>query len=438
MHTGSGILVIAVLLLAYGAFSGRLSRYLVSAPMVFTAAGVLVGPAVFGFFAPAMAGSTTKYLIEAALALMLFNDAARIDLRALRAGAVIPERLVGIALPLIILLGALLAWGLFRELAFAEIMLVALILAPTDATLGQAVVTNESIPVGIRQGLNVESGLNDGLVVPLFLVALDAAQAVGGGRLLERMMVLALEQIGWGLLAGVVAGIIGGLIVRMLDERRFIEGAWRQIIAVGTVGASFGLAGILEGSVFLAAFAGGAVFGRIAKQRGSGLLHLNEQTSAVLTAATFIAFGALALGPYLGEVTWRIALYGILSLTLVRMLPVAVAMLRSRARPATVAFLGWFGPRGLASIVFGLVVFGEAVPNSKTILLTVTFTVTLSIFLHGATAKPLSRAYASWYERHMREGHAMMEGRAVQELPVRFEEGFDQDAAGDAGSGQGR
>lgn len=420
MQVGIGILVVAGLVLLYGAFSERLSRYPVTAPMVFVTAGVLVGPAVLGIYGANVSGPAVTYLIKAALALMLFNDAVRIDLGALRREAVVPERLLGIALPLVVGLGAVLGWALFPGAPWAELLLLGLILAPTDAALAHAAVSSPSIPARIRQGLNIESGLSDGFVVPFFLVALDAVQATEGVAPWNRVWIVAAEQIGWALLAGVVVGLMGGLIIRLLDGRHFIEPAWRQIMAVGTAGASFGLAQALGGSVLLASFIAGMVFGAVAKKRGLEVLHLSEQTGAVLASATFITFGALALGPNLDLITWQVALYGVLSLTLVRMVPVFIAMLGSKLKPASVAYLAWFGPRGLASVVFGLILLAENIPNTSPMLIIVTFTVALSVYLHGATSLRLSRIYKFWFAKHAAEAEPLIEGRRTEEYRVRY------------------
>ena len=248
---------------------------------------------------------------------------------------------------------------LLDTLTWAEALVIAIILAPTDAALGQAVVTMPRLPVRVRQSLNVESGLNDGICVPLFLIALAIAQAeegaIGHGHAVE----LVFEKIGYGILGGVVAGAAAAFVVVYAGGRRLVDESWLQIVPLAGALLAFGLAEAIGGSGFIGAFVGGGVFGGLRRGRGGDVSYLLEQVGAVLGATTFVVFGAVLLGPAIGDLTWQIALYAVLSLTVIRMLPVAVAMLGSGARRPTVAFLGWFGPRGAASIVFALLVVEE-------------------------------------------------------------------------------
>ena len=274
--------------------------------------------------------------------------------------------------------------------------MVGILLAPTDAALGQAVVTLPELPSRVRQGLNVESGLNDGICVPLLLIAIAAAEAQA--NLTKHATTVVVEEIGYGILGGVVAGLIGAAIVVFAGRRKLISESWLQIVPVAAAGLAYGIANPLGGSGFIAAFVGGVVFGGL-RRRGEGAdTLLLDQTGGLLDAITFLLFGAILLGQSLGHVTWQVALYAVLSLTVVRMLPVAVAIWGTQAKPPTVAFLGWFGPRGLASIVFAVIVVEEAnLPNTATIVVVTYVTVGLSVLLHGLTAAPLAARYARWY-----------------------------------------
>jgi NhaP-type Na+/H+ or K+/H+ antiporter len=187
---------------------------------------------------------------------------------------------------------------------------------------------------------------------------------------------------------------------------------------------AFGLAEAIGGSGFIAAFVGGGVFGGLRQQRGGEVSYLIEQAGAVLAALTFVIFGAVLLGPALGDLTWQIAVYAVLSLTLVRMLPVGIAMLGTGARAPTVGFLGWFGPRGAASIVFALLVIEEGGLPNDGIILTVTFvTVGLSVFAHGISAAPLSARYADWLEAHPRPEAAPVESGDGPDVRWRLQSG---------------
>jgi NhaP-type Na+/H+ or K+/H+ antiporter len=277
---------------------------------------------------------------------------------------------------------------------------LAIVLAATDAALGQAVVTDERLPAPIRQGLNVESGLNDGLCVPALVIALaladTGADALSGS---EAARVIA-ESIGYGVLMGAVAGLAAALLQRRAtadgDEE---QATWRFLLTLAAAALAYGLAAPLGGSGFIAAFVGGMVFGSARGTRRDSAPLPAQDLGALLNALTFLAFGAAFMKPLIERATWQEAVYALLSLTVVRMLPVAIATLGTRSSPATVAYLGWFGPRGLASIVFAVIVTDAGVPHTSTIVNATALTVTASLILHGLTAGPLTAHYV----RRLRE-----------------------------------
>ena len=396
--------IVAFTLLAVAAISGRLSGTVVTPAMVFVGVGLLVGPEVLGEVDLESSSGTVRALAEATLALVLFCDASRINPRLLRREMGVPLRLLGIGLPLTIALGAVAAAGIFGQLTVAEAVILAIVLAPTDAALGQAVVTEPRVPGRIRQGLNVESGLNDGICVPLLFAAVavaDVESHISEGR---NAATLLLEEIGYGVVGGVVGGLVVAAIVIHAGRRNLIADAWRQVIPGAGAALAYGTAAALGGSGFIAAFVAGMTF-RLALARDPEQLNeLSEQVGNVLNGVTFILFGAILLGPALGELSWELALYAILSLTVVRMLPVAIAMLGSHARAPTLGFLGWFGPRGLASIVFAVIVVEESnLPHEHLIVVAIYLTVGLSVLAHGLSAAPLAGRYARWYEQHPRD-----------------------------------
>jgi NhaP-type Na+/H+ or K+/H+ antiporter len=395
------LVTLAVVLLGFAAISRRIEGMPVTAPMVFTAAGLVVGVEALGLVDPSATGLEVKTLAEATLAVVLFSDASRIDLKALRSALGIPTRLLGIGLPLTIVAGFLAALVLLGDLSWPEALVIAIILVPTDAALGQAVVTSPRLPVRIRQSLNVESGLNDGICVPLFFIAVAVALAEDGAIGNGHAVQLVAEKIGYGVLGGIAAGVLAAAVVVHASARRFIDETWLQVVPLAAALLAFGLAEGIEGSGFIAAFVGGAVFGGMRRGRGGDISYLIEQSGAVLAAVTFVVFGAVLLGPAIGDVTWQIVLYAVLSLTAVRMIPVAISMLGTGARRPTVAFLGWFGPRGAASIVFALLLLEEEKRLSgEQVLLTTAFvTVGLSVLAHGVTAAPLARRYSDWLAR---------------------------------------
>ena len=401
---------VALALLAVAAVSRRLSGTPITPAIMFVSIGLLVGPEFLDAVDIESTSSTVRALAEATLAFVLFSDASRIDLGKLRREISLPVRLLGIGLPLTIALGALAAAVLFGQLTFWEAAILGVILAPTDAALGQAVVTEPRVPGRIRQGLNVESGLNDGICVPLLFAAVAAADIeshISEGR---SGITLLIEEVGYGVVGGAAAGVLIGAIVLYAGRRDLIEGIWRQVIPVAGAALAYGTAAALGGSGFIAAFVAGMVFRGVIKRDPEEMNRLAEEVGTVLNGVTFVLFGAILLGPALGELSWELALYAVLSLTVVRIVPVALAMLGSHARMPTLAFMGWFGPRGLASIVFAVIVIEESqLPHEDLLVLAIYLTVGLSVFAHGLTAAPLAKRYADWFERHPRDKAPPME-----------------------------
>jgi sodium/hydrogen antiporter len=407
--------IVALALLGVAAVSRRLSGTPVTPAMLFVAVGVLVGPEVLDGIDLESTSSTVRALAEATLALVLFCDASRIDLGQLRREVGVPLRLLGFGLPLTIALGAVAATVIFGQLTVEEAVILAIVLAPTDAALGQAVVTEPRVPQRIRQGLNVESGLNDGICVPLLFAAVavaDVESEISDGRSAGTLL---LEEIGYGVVGGVAAGLLIAAIVIHAGRRDLIAAQWRQVIPAAGAALAYGTASALDGSGFIAAFVAGMVFRLALGRDPEDLNQLGEQVGNVLNGVTFLLFGAILLGPALGELTWELALYAVVSLTVVRMVPVAIAMWRTRARPPTLGFLGWFGPRGLASIVFALIVIEEShLPHENLIVLAIYVTVGLSVFAHGLSATPLANRYARWYEQHPRDKAPPMESAPAE------------------------
>ena len=411
----------AVCLVAYAAGSKALARSPVTPAIFFTAAGLVLGPWL-GIVDLSLRSEPVKLLAEATLTLVLFSDASRISLGALRGELGVPVRLLGIGLPLTIVAGALAGAAVLPGVSFLEALILAVMIACTDAALGQAVVSDERVPSRIRQGLNVESGLNDGLCVPIFFIALAVAEAEDTSLSASGALRLVSEEIGYGIVGGLVAGILGVGALRLALRHASIEASWLQILTAGTALLAAATATALEGSMFIAAFVAGFVFGVRRRGEGGDVSHFIDEGGELLSAVTFLVFGAAILGPVLGELTWELALYAVLSLTVVRMAPVWVALLGSGARPPTVAFVGWFGPRGIASIVFGVLLYEESdLPGERVLLLATVFTIALSVLAHGVTARPLTDRYARWYAAHPREQRPM-ESVHVTPLPVRWKQ----------------
>ena len=279
---------------------------------------------------------------------------------------------------------------LFDGLGLLEIAIIATMLAPTDAALGKAVVTNPAVPSNIREGLNVESGLNDGICVPILLIFLALATHTGtdGGTTSLAIRLLA-EAIGIGVAVGVGFTYIGGQLLKRAADRGWLNESWRQLPVPALAVACFAAAQALGGSGFIACFVGGMLFGGLAAERKHKLLLAAEGTGDTFALITWVLFGAVVLGYSIDALSWQVFAYALLSLTVIRMLPVFLVLTGRNLRTDEKLFIGWFGPRGLASIVFGLIVLEEHLPGGSTITVTVVCTILLSVILHGMTANPL-------------------------------------------------
>ena len=393
--------ILAAVGMLYAVVSARLGRTVLTSAIFFLSAGILLGEAVLGWFVIEADGSALRLIAETTLALVLFADASKINLRLLRREIAIPARLLGIGLPLTIVAGAAAALLVLPGLSVVEAALLAISVAPTDAALGQTVVSDERVPSRIRQGLNVESGLNDGLCVPLLLIALAFASAEGGGE--TEPVRLVLEEIGFGVAGGLVAGVLGAFALRVGRQRGWVASAWAPLVPLAATGMAYGLATVLHGSGLIAAFTAGLAFGTIASAKEQEAAELIETIGDGFSAATFLVFGAAIVPLMLDVVTWASLLFVVLALTVARMLPVALALLGTKARLPTVAYVGWFGPRGLASIVFAVLILqAEPIPSLGVVLATISLTVVVSVYAHGVTALPLTERFVAWVRANPR------------------------------------
>jgi NhaP-type Na+/H+ or K+/H+ antiporter len=280
----------------------------VSPAIAFLLAGLIAGTEGLGWIDLSPDAEALRVLAEATLALVLFSDASRIDLRALRDGYAVPARLLGIGLPLTIVLGALAALAVLPELSVAEAFVLAIVLAATDAALGQAVVTDERLPPSIRQGLNVESGLNDGLCVPALVVALALADPTAGPLRGSATARIVGESIGYGLLMGAVAGMAAVMVQRRAAPGEGEErAAWRWLLTPVAAAFAYGLATPLGGSGFIAAFVAGLVYGALDRPSRDDSEPLPAQDlGTLLNAVTILAFGAAFMKPLIERATWQV------------------------------------------------------------------------------------------------------------------------------------
>ena len=407
----ANLAILALLVAGYALVAARLDRLSVGPAFAFVAIGIVVSEEALGLVPLEPEAGLIRVLAELTLTLVLFADASTVPARALRRDAAPIARLLIVGLLLTILLGTLGALALFPGIGIGVALLIGSVLAPTDAALGQPVVTNPVVPARIRRVLNVESGLNDGIATPFVFLALglSTAAATGGARWAGE----ALVDVAIGVAVGVALGLGGGVLLRLADARHWTSTVSRQLFVLVLAAACYLAAVGAGGNGFIAAFVGGLAFGWGTRHQEEEAVQFTETQGALLAIGVWTAFG-LVLAGSVHSSFWdvRAIAFAVLSLTLFRMLPVAIALLGVHFRPSTVLFVGWFGPRGLASIVFliiGLEGLSAAGLDTGPLASTVAWTVLLSVVLHGFSAGPL----ASRYGRRMADlppGSAELDG----------------------------
>jgi len=387
--------ILAAFAFLFSVIAGRIERSAITGPMIYVLFGLLAGPMVFGFLKMDVQAVELRVIADLTLALVLFIDAANADLSTLRTHAIIPRRMLLIGLPLAIALGIGAGWVIFPELGFYEVCLLATMLAATDAALGKGVVTNQAVPARLREGLNAESGLNDGMCVPVLLVFLVLAtgESHGEGGTAQALTLVA-EEIGIGAAVGLVFAYFAVKILRIALKRGWFTDIWAQIPVIGLALACFATADRLHGSGYIAAFLGGLLFGHMTR-RTHELVQAGEGVAELLAMLTWVVFGAVAVGQSWVVMTWPVLLYSLLSLTVIRMLPNILALTRSGEGWEPKFFLAWFGPRGLATIVFFVIVADANLPGEPIIQSVVVCTITLCIVAHGVTANAWAKRIAN-------------------------------------------
>ncbi len=391
--------ILALFIFCYSLVAGRVERAAASGPIVFVVSGFIMGPMIFGWFDGDVTRDGIKLLADLTLALILFIDAANADFSVLKKQFHIPSRMLLVGLPGVIFLGTLTAAVLFNRLSIFEAAILGTMLAATDAALGKAVVTNKAVPKEIREGLNIESGLNDGLCVPILFVfiALAHGSIEGSGTL--HALQLVVQELGIGLVVGLGLTFVGAKAFTWCLERVWVTEIWIQVTVVALSIACFAMAQSLHGSGYIAAFVGGLLFGYIAKEATHKLVLAAEGVGETLALMTWFVFGAAVIGQSFDDFTWTMVVYAFLSLTVIRMLPIFLSLAGTGQKAASKLFLAWFGPRGLASIVFAIIVLNREVPNAKFMAMVVVLTVFSSLVAHGISANPLSAAIGARVKR---------------------------------------
>jgi len=391
----TGFLVLGALVVVYALIAVRIEYLYITGPIVFVVVGFILGSGGTSVIDVETGSEIVRVTASITLALLLFSDAATIKPRVVAQDAGIITRLLLLGLPLTIALGSGVAWLVVPALGAGAFALLASILAPTDLSLGLAMFKNPRVPEVVRGAINVESGLNDGIAAPLVMlfIGVTIAEFEQGAR----PIVEAIVEIAIGVGVGGAIGLIGGLLLRLSRRANWSSAASRQFAALVLVIVAYGVAVEIHGNGFIAAFVGGLAFGIMAREAAHEAVEFSERAGTLLTFAVWFIFGTAVAPIIISEgLSWRPILYAVLSLTFVRMVPVALSLLGKKLHGSTLLFVGWFGPRGLASVVFLILALEglkEAGIDTTLLATTAGWTILLSVILHGISAGPV----AAWY-----------------------------------------
>ena len=400
MHENMVILGIILVILGYGYYSKLLNRYNISGPMVFVTIGILLSPIGFGKEILHIEGELVQTMAEIALIVVLFADASTLNLKHFKHDWRLPARMLGIALPVTIVAAALAAAWFFPDQPPLYLLLLSLFLAPTDAALGKAVVTDPTVPERIRSTINVESGLNDGFVFPV-LITVVAMIASGQEHTQDNSwLVDVLRQIFLGGVAGAFVGFIGAKQAEISIRKDWLEQNYRNLIPFALAIFAYYISEFIGGNGYIGAFISGMVLGNLNHDLHRNIEEFVESEGELLILIIFTLFGLVFVPLTIDYWNMNILLFTLLSLTVLRMVPIALSLIGLKLDWPTKLFLGWFGPRGIASILYVMIVVHQlgGVKGHEVIYATVTLTVVLSIFLHGLSAKPLANLYAKYLE----------------------------------------
>ena len=395
MHEHLTILGIALVVLGYGFFSKALNRVNISGPMVFTAIGILLSPLILGGKPINPNGEAVQIVAEVALITILFSDAVFINLKHLLSHENwrIPTRLLFVSLPISIILAYFTAKLFFPNEDNLYLLLLALFLAPTDAALGKAVVSDKRIPERVRNAINVESGLNDGIVFPILLTVLALISGSGEG---DGWLVYVLKQIFIGAVAGSFIGYIGAKITQKAIEKGYMEHQYRNLTPIALAIFAYYMAEFVHGNGYISAFFTGLLYGNIAPNLRKSVEEFAESEGEFLVMISFLIFGLVFVPDMVEYLNFNVIIYALISLTLIRMIPIVIGMGRLNVDMPTRFFISWFGPRGIASILYIIVAVHKlgSIQGHEEIFATASLTILLSIILHGISAQPLAKIFA--------------------------------------------
>jgi len=401
MEGNSAILITSIVVLIYGHYSRLLSRYNISGPMIFAAIGVLISSLGLDVIKDASPDAQiVQITAEIALIIVLFSDASALNLKKLRQEWTIPTRLLFIGLPLTIVFAAFTATLIFPDEPFIYLLLMSLILAPTDAALGKAVVSDKKVPEKIRSSINVESGLNDGIVFPMLVTVAAVITAGQEGAGDSSWLSFVAQQIIFGAAIGGTIGYLAAFASTKAIEKNFIESGYKNLMPIALAIMAYYLAEYFGGNGFISAFFAGLFLGNYNEHLRKNIEDFAESEGELLILISFVIFGFVFVPATIAFWDFKVFLFAALSLTVLRMIPVAISLIGTKLDLATVLFIGWFGPRGIASVLYVMIVFSElhSIKGHEVIYSVITVTVLFSIILHGLSARPLAKRYGKTHK----------------------------------------
>jgi NhaP-type Na+/H+ or K+/H+ antiporter len=386
------LLGILVCIFLYSLLTNAISKTILTLPIIFMVVGYFCARPIEALAEPELLDVGKRLLAEITLILVLFSDASHVRFKTLRMNFKVPLRMLAIGLPLTIGLGMLVAYLLNPESGLAMALLTAAVLTPTDAALGQTVVSSADVPEHLSETINVESGLNDGLVLPCVLFGAILASAGMDGANTDGLAGAAMLQVILGPLVGMALGWGFAKAMDCAQTRDLMAEAAGGVAFLMVAFSAYIGSELIGGNGFIAAFIAGMVFGNTYQHKIHFIGEFMEGVGQLLTMFAFLVFGALLLPDGLEHMTWNAVVLALLFLTVVRMLPIWLSLLGTGLELREKLFLGWFGPRGIASILFTLIMIDEFdFPREQELLACVSMTVFLSIILHGVSAAPLSK-----------------------------------------------
>jgi len=400
METETVALIIVLVVLAYGYISGLPQRFNISGPMVFMTIGILLSPLGFSVVTEKLNAEVVQITAALALVIVLFSDASGLYLKKLKLEWGIPVRLLFVGLPITIVVAAFAAIVFFPHESTLYLIMMALILAPTDAALGKAVVTDEKVPEKIRSSINVESGLNDGIVFPILITAVAMIVSGPDSSQGNDWMTFVAKQIAFGAIIGGSVGYLSARLAAASDHKNWMVESYKNLIPIALALLAYFVAEHFEGNGFIAAFFAGLFVGNFSESLREHVETFAESEGELLILISFLIFGTVFIPATIEYWSLNTLLFALLSLTVFRMVPVAISLIGTKFDLPTVLFIGWFGPRGIASILYVVIVIGQlgSINGHETVYAVITITVLLSIILHGLSAQPFARMYGKTHK----------------------------------------